>query len=135
MTRTTRTRWFIGSAFAALLLVTAAGAGIVVATNATPSTSAAEQQGYKQGVDAARRDFCNLQFDKEGSPTVDDPRTYSGLPSSVVVADDSCTSDLVTLWNNSQEHDGSDKRACIINRTYETVVAAYLCEAPTSKGY
>jgi hypothetical protein len=149
MTNTNRTKWIIASTFAVVLSVGASTAGYAVASNLVtsltaspasttflPSTSSTspEQQAYEAGTRNARVDFCNLRFDKD-KPTVDDPRTYDGLPGSVVVADDVCDPNFVAQWNDAQESAGSDKRACIIDRTLEGIVGRYFCTAPSTVTY
>jgi hypothetical protein len=102
----------------------------VAGVNDIPSFDVIDEAGTRN----ARVDFCNLRFDKD-KPTVDDPRTYDGLPGSVVVADDVCDPNFVAQWNDAQESAGSDKRACIIDRTLEGIVGRYFCTAPSTVTY
>lgn len=131
MNTKTDVRWFIGLALGAVALAGTATTGYAVGV----SSNRMAQTAYQLGVETARSDYCNLQFDDSRSPVADDPRTYAGLPESVVVADDSCSAELVTSWNNAQASVPSDRRACIIDGDLTAIVGAYVCSVPTSTAY
>jgi hypothetical protein len=144
MTNTNRTKWIIASTFAVVLIVGASTAGSAVASNlvtnltASPASTTSTSdwaQAYEAGARNARIEFCNLRYDKDNAPTVDDPRTYGSLPANVVVADDVCDPHRVTQWNDAQKSAGSDKRACIIDRDLTALIGRYFCTAPSSETY
>jgi hypothetical protein len=131
MTTKTRTRWIIGLTLGAAVLAGTATAGYAI--GATSNLQA--QRAYATGVETTRWDYCNLEFDDDQSPVADDPRTYAGLPDSAIVADKSCSPELVTSWNNAQRDAGAEERACVIDDNLTDLVGTYVCTAPTSTTY
>ncbi|GAB3615894.1 hypothetical protein GCM10027416_04510 [Okibacterium endophyticum] len=131
MTIKTRTRWIVGLTLGAALLAGTATTGYAIGA----ASNLQAQRAYATGIETARWDYCNLQFDDDHKPVADDPRTYAGLPDSAIVADASCSPELVTSWNNAQQDAGADERGCVIDDNLTAIIGAYVCTVPTSTTY
>jgi hypothetical protein len=128
----TRTRLTVGIVGGVVAVAAAGAVGFEVAS----TTGEPFSRGYEAGVTTTRLDFCNLQFrGKAGKPSADDPRTYSGLPANLIVADRACSPEVVSAWNQGQEDAGSDKRACTLDDQLTALVGAYVCTVTTTTSY